>query len=105
MNFIAVSLASSRSALIKLGPRFLFTMVQAFQIHQVVPDVIDKLPKSILQVSYSGGLKVEVGNELTPTQVKDKPQVQWDAEAGAYYTLCMTGKINFVVMRKPFLFN
>lgn len=26
---------------------------------------------------------------LTPTQVKDKPQVTWEAEEGAYYTLVM----------------
>lgn len=30
-----------------------------------------------------------MGKELTPTQVKDKPQVTWDAEKGAYYTLMM----------------
>lgn len=30
-----------------------------------------------------------MGKELTPTQVKDKPQVTWDAEKGVYYTLLM----------------
>jgi phosphatidylethanolamine-binding protein len=31
-----------------------------------------------------------LGNVLTPTQVKDQPTVQWDAEASSFYTLCMT---------------
>lgn len=31
-----------------------------------------------------------MGNELTPTQVKDKPQVTWNAEKDTYYTLVMT---------------
>lgn len=30
---------------------------------------------------------IGLGNEFTPTQVKDKPQVKWQAEKGAYYTL------------------
>lgn len=35
-------------------------------------------------------MKVSLGNELTPTQVKDEPAVKWDAEEGALYTLLMT---------------
>lgn len=36
---------------------------------------------------YSNGTVVGLGNEVTPTQVKDKPQVKWQAEKGAHYTL------------------
>lgn len=32
-----------------------------------------------------------MGNEITPTQGKDKPKVTWQAEKGAYYTLLMSG--------------
>lgn len=31
-----------------------------------------------------------MGNELTPTQVKDIPTVKWNANNDTYYTLCMT---------------
>ncbi|CAD7084251.1 unnamed protein product [Hermetia illucens] len=58
--------------------------------HQVVPDIIDQAPKVILEISYPSGVKVDSGNELTPTQVKDKPTVTWKAESGALYTLLMT---------------
>lgn len=34
-------------------------------------------------------MNVDFGKELTPTQVKDKPQVTWDAEKGGLYTLMM----------------
>ena len=45
------------------------------------------------QINYPSGVSVDLGNELTPTQVKDEPQqVEWPVESGAYYTLCMTGK-------------
>ncbi|XP_049829053.1 phosphatidylethanolamine-binding protein 1-like [Schistocerca gregaria] len=57
--------------------------------HQVVPDVVDKSPSSDLEVSY-GVSKVNLGNELTPTQVKDMPNVTRNAEEGAFYTLCVT---------------
>lgn len=36
---------------------------------------------------YPSGAKVELGNELTPEQVKDEPIVTWDAEESAYYSL------------------
>lgn len=76
--------------------------------HGVVPDVIDVAPAQIVevnnimimypdihfihfQVTYPGGAKVEQGNVLTPTQVKDIPSVKWEAENNGLYTVCMTG--------------
>ena len=44
----------------------------------------------VLQVRY-GDLSVSLGNELTPTQVKNIPAVHWNADDGSYYLLCMTG--------------
>lgn len=39
---------------------------------------------------YDKNLKLETAVEYTPTQVKDEPQVVWEAEEGSYYTLIMT---------------
>uniref|UniRef100_A0A1B6DN91 Phosphatidylethanolamine-binding protein n=1 Tax=Clastoptera arizonana TaxID=38151 RepID=A0A1B6DN91_9HEMI len=58
--------------------------------HEVVPDVITKVPEEVLEVTYDGGIKVEQGNELTPTQVKDPPQVHYIADPKSFYVLCMT---------------
>ncbi|XP_049304328.1 protein D1-like isoform X1 [Bactrocera dorsalis] len=55
----------------------------------IVPDIIDNKPKGLLQVTYSSGVKVELGKELTPTQVKDQPTVSWEAEDDVLYTLIM----------------
>lgn len=65
-----------------------------FRAEAVVPDVIDELPEDLLSltISYPSGVKVELGNTLTPTQVKDVPKIDWKAEEGAYYTLLLTGK-------------
>lgn len=38
-------------------------------------------------MSFASGVTANLGNELTPTQVKDVPKVIWPAEKGAYYTL------------------
>jgi hypothetical protein len=47
---------------------------------------------NINQVSYDSGVHVDQGKELTPTQVKNEPtKVNWLAEEGSNYTLCMTG--------------
>ncbi|KAJ9601129.1 hypothetical protein L9F63_000708 [Diploptera punctata] len=57
--------------------------------NEVVPDVIDTAPAAKLEVTY-GSLKVDDGNVMTPTQVKDPPTVKWNGEDGSYYLLCMT---------------
>ncbi|EFA03302.1 protein D2 [Tribolium castaneum] len=58
--------------------------------HGVVPDVVSVVPKHVAEVHYPKGVKVQLGNTLTPTQVKDPPTVKWEAESDAFYTLCMT---------------
>ncbi|XP_067629736.1 phosphatidylethanolamine-binding protein homolog F40A3.3 [Eurosta solidaginis] len=55
----------------------------------IIPDVIDTRPTGLVEVSYSSGVKVEAGKELTPTQVKDQPEVTWKADSDALYTLIM----------------
>lgn len=87
-----------------------------FTKHEIVPDVIPVAPAKVAKVDYvSGGdypiflinrieslivnlilssprllVSTSLGNVLTPTQVKDQPTVEWDAEDGGFYTLCMT---------------
>ena len=74
----------------EIGTRLLSSMAQALQTHGVVPDVIDKVPPSVLSVTYPNNIIVEIGKVLTPTQVKDPPTVTWTAESNVLYTLCMT---------------
>lgn len=49
----------------------------------------DVAPKSVLEVQY-GSLKVDLGNVLTPTQVKNPPTIKWNADPNKLYLLCMT---------------
>lgn len=42
-----------------------------------------------LQIIYESGVTVNGGNELTPTQVKYQPKIEWTADPDAYYTLFM----------------
>ncbi|KAJ8934941.1 hypothetical protein NQ314_013100 [Rhamnusium bicolor] len=55
----------------------------------IVPDTVDQAPSAKIDVIYPGDLSVEVGGELTPTQVKDEPNLKWDADPGKYYVLSM----------------
>ncbi|KDR09018.1 protein D1-like [Zootermopsis nevadensis] len=65
------------------------SVLAAMEEHGVVPDVIDTAPTDKVEVTY-GLLSASLGNELTPTQVKDIPSVHWKADDGSYYLLCMT---------------
>lgn len=62
---------------------------QAMEAHQVVPDVIDQAPSEGISVVYPGHKEANFGNELTPRQVIEQPEVSWDAEHDTYYTLLM----------------
>ena len=86
-----------RKPLLEIGTRLLSSMAQALQTHGVVPDVIDKVPENVLKVTYPNQISVDIGKVLTPTQVKDKPNVTWNGDANTYYTLCMTGKFSIEI--------
>lgn len=59
--------------------------------HQVVPDVLDEVPPNVVTAQYAPGVDFALGNELTPTEVKDAPvSVQWPTELGVLYTLLLT---------------
>jgi len=61
---------------------------------QVVPDVIDEAPELTVEVKYPSGVIINFGDELTPTQVKDPPElVSWrldSDDAGSLFTLVIT---------------
>ncbi|KAK5646320.1 hypothetical protein RI129_004784 [Pyrocoelia pectoralis] len=57
---------------------------------EVIPDVIDRKPTKSLTVTFPNNVKVNDGSELTPTQVKNAPIVQWNADPDKYYLLVMT---------------
>ncbi|KAH8295289.1 hypothetical protein KR018_009599 [Drosophila ironensis] len=63
---------------------------EVFKSNGVVPDVVANAPPQLLKVTYANGLVAKDGVELTPTQVKDQPAVEWDVQPGEYYTLIMT---------------
>ena len=58
-------------------------------LEDTVPDTLDAVPPSLVAVEYPGGLKLETGAVLTPTQVKDVPVVTWGGEEGGLYTLML----------------
>lgn len=60
-----------------------------FQKHCIVPDVLTTAPTESLEIIYHGDVKVDVGKELTPTQVQNEPIVKWVGKEGNYYTLAM----------------
>ena len=43
-------------------------------------------------MTYPSGVKVDGGAELKPTEVKEQPQLSWETEPGALYTVVMTGE-------------
>ncbi|CRK92648.1 CLUMA_CG006197, isoform A [Clunio marinus] len=44
----------------------------------------------LLSISYPSGVDVNLGNILTPTQVKDRPNVTWTGDDCDLFTLLMT---------------
>ncbi|XP_075148656.1 protein D3-like [Haematobia irritans] len=63
---------------------------KAMLLHEVIPDLLDEGPRETLKVTFGNGVTVNKGNELTPTQVQNEPNVEWEAGEGVFYTLLMT---------------
>ncbi|CAJ0932657.1 unnamed protein product, partial [Mesorhabditis belari] len=62
----------------------------SFKQHEVCPDVLDIPPENTLTAKYDSGVEANLGNVLTPTQVKNPPKVSWEASGDQLYTLLMT---------------
>jgi len=62
----------------------------AMEQNGIVPDVIDEAPKALIEVKYVSGVAAKEGNVLTPTQVKDTPNVTWEADPNKFYALLLT---------------
>ncbi|XP_053698467.1 protein D2-like [Sabethes cyaneus] len=60
-----------------------------FSLHQIIPDLIDAGPAEIARIKYPSGAIAQVGNVLTPTQVREQPLIDWLADRDSYYTLFM----------------
>lgn len=56
---------------------------------KIVPELVDKQPEMLLEVNYPSGVKVQFGNLLKPTLVKDEPTFSWPAEPDQLYTIFM----------------
>ncbi|EEB16280.1 phosphatidylethanolamine-binding protein, putative [Pediculus humanus corporis] len=71
-------------------PKRRFCNVATMEKFEIVPDVVKVAPAEVAEIKY-GNLALSLGNELTPTQVKNPPSVlKWKAEEDSFYTLCMT---------------
>lgn len=69
------------------------SLIEKLKKDGIIPDIFDEVDKiDELKVSYPSNVEVN-GSELTPTNVKDEPLVEWNAEDGSFYTLLMTGEI------------
>jgi len=66
------------------------SVADKFKEHEIIPDVIQKAPQQFVEIHY-GKNQVNLGDNLTPTQVKNQPtHIHWRADASSFYTLIMT---------------
>lgn len=46
-----------------------------------------------------GDKSVDLGNELTPTETRQIPEIHYKHEGGVLYTLVMTGKLDRLIQK------
>ncbi|KAL1284452.1 Phosphatidylethanolamine-binding protein [Trichinella pseudospiralis] len=80
----------SRSILSKFSYSSMHSLKDKFEEHKVIPDVVDQAPTQFLEVKYKSGVQADLGNVLTPTQVKEPPSLNWVTTPGALYTIVLT---------------
>lgn len=59
--------------------------------NEIVTDLkLAKAPQKLVELNYPSGVTVNLGNELTPTEVKEIPFLKWDCEGSdVLYTVFM----------------
>ncbi|XP_058812638.1 protein D3-like [Topomyia yanbarensis] len=62
---------------------------QMFTEHDIVPVLIDRAPLVFAKVAYRSKRLVDASKELTPTDVRNEPKVEWCADPTTFYTLVM----------------
>lgn len=66
-------------------------VTRAFMANGISPKYVTIAPDSLLDVNFPSGVSAHLGNELTPTQVKDQPALSWPVDsADSLYTFVMT---------------
>ncbi|CAG2106364.1 unnamed protein product [Medioppia subpectinata] len=65
------------------------TIMIAFQNDSIVPDILNACPQTTTKITFANNVSVNLGNELTPTQVKSQPRVEWPVVPRSLYTLTM----------------
>ncbi|KOC59142.1 Phosphatidylethanolamine-binding protein like protein F40A3.3 [Habropoda laboriosa] len=65
------------------------TTRKAFEDAKIMPDIIETAPEEKIEVKY-GDKVVELGNELTPSETHQIPEIHYKHEGGVLYTLVLT---------------
>ncbi|KAL3280718.1 hypothetical protein HHI36_003954 [Cryptolaemus montrouzieri] len=64
---------------------------KAFTSNEVDKDVITPVPSKKLEIKYAKTQQeVNLGNELAPKNVRDAPEVTYESDPNAFYTLSMS---------------
>ncbi|XP_055836478.1 protein D3-like [Episyrphus balteatus] len=74
----------------KTNVRYSSNASEVFKNHGVVPEIIPVAPKELLKVTFPSGATADGGNDLTPTQVKDPPKINFQTQSSHFNLLCLT---------------
>lgn len=77
-----------------MRPRIVPRKVQLHTSRRIRLRIQKQCQLCTFQVKY-GDKVVDLGNELTPTETQQVPEIHYKHEGGVLYTLVMTGKPEF----------
>ncbi|CAH0713924.1 unnamed protein product, partial [Brenthis ino] len=95
LRFAIVLLLAETMVNFRVYARAISTVAKSFEANAVVPDVVPKAPSDRISLTYPSGVVAQLGNELAPTNVKDQPNVSYEADPNSYYTLIFTDPDNY----------
>ncbi|XP_055847924.1 protein D2-like [Episyrphus balteatus] len=87
MNRIVVFLLVVTTSKVCLSQESESDITKALKEYKVIPDVINEDVPETLQVVFNSGAIVDKGNIILPSQAKDQPFVDWNADENAFYTI------------------
>lgn len=74
---------------LRIQKEFKSDVAKKFAEFEIVPDVIVTAPDELCSVTFPGGVSVKMGDKLSSEQIKEEPEVLWNCDKDAVYTLVM----------------
>ncbi|XP_055847900.1 protein D3-like [Episyrphus balteatus] len=62
-------------------------MTKKMKKFKIIPQIVSGNVPELLKITFDSGASVNMGNKILPSQAKNQPKVEWNADKHSFYTI------------------